>query len=96
VTAGKAVFTANGCGTCHAFKPAGSTGTIGPDLDTQPTADAKKANMPLAAFLHESIVTPDAYIAPGFPKGVMPGTFGSSLSAKQLADLVAFLESGAQ
>jgi cytochrome c2 len=94
--AGKAVFTTNGCGTCHAFKPAGSTGTIGPDLDTQPAADAKKANMPLAAFLHESIVQPDAYISPGFPKGVMPATFGSSLSAKQLGDLVAFLQSGAQ
>jgi hypothetical protein len=30
-------------------------------------------------------------VPPGFPTNVMPTTFGSSLSAKQLADLVAFL-----
>ncbi|MBV8563628.1 MAG: hypothetical protein JOZ56_11095, partial [Actinobacteria bacterium] len=26
--AGKAVFAANGCGACHTFKPAGSSGTV--------------------------------------------------------------------
>src|SRR5476651_261170 len=32
-TAGKAVFASAGCTACHTFKPAASTGTIGPDLD---------------------------------------------------------------
>lgn len=93
--AGKSVFAANGCASCHTFKPAGATGTIGPDLDKAPAQDAKADhNMALAAFVKESIVNPDAYIAKGFSKGLMPTTFGSSLSPTQLADLVAFVVSG--
>ena len=93
--AGKAVFAANGCGSCHTFKAAGSTGSVGPDLDTAPAADAKADNnMDLTAFIQESIVKPDAYIAKGYSKGIMPTSFGSSLSSKQLNDLVAFIVSG--
>jgi len=93
--AGQSVFASNGCGSCHTFQPAGATGTIGPDLDKAPAADAKAdGNMALAAFIKESIVKPDAYIAKGFKKGVMPTTFGTSLSKKQLNDLVAFILSG--
>jgi mono/diheme cytochrome c family protein len=32
-TAGEALFASKGCGACHAFEAAGSTGTIGPNLD---------------------------------------------------------------
>jgi cytochrome c6 len=32
-TDGKSLFAANGCGSCHTLKDAGSTGTIGPNLD---------------------------------------------------------------
>ena len=31
--AGKEVFASAGCGSCHTFSDAGTTGTIGPDLD---------------------------------------------------------------
>jgi cytochrome c551/c552 len=93
---GKPVFAANGCGSCHTFKPAGSTGTIGPDLDTTPAKDATKDNMPLAAFIRESIVDPNAYISPGYQKGVMPESFGTSLSKTQLAQLVAFVAAGSK
>lgn len=92
-TAGKAVFASAACGSCHTFKPAGATGTVGPDLDTRPQQDAQKANMPLAAFLRQSIVDPNAFIASGYAKGIMPGTFGQQLSKTQLDDLVAFLSS---
>jgi mono/diheme cytochrome c family protein len=92
--AGKAVFVASGCGACHTFKPAGSSATVGPDLDTKPALDAKKAKQPLAAFIQESIVKPNAYISPGYPKGVMPTTFGTQLTKKQLADLVSFIAAG--
>ena len=93
--AGKAVFAANGCASCHTFKPAGATGTIGPNLDTAPTSDAKAdGNMALPAFIHQSIVDPDAYIAKGYSKGIMPTTFGTSLSSTQVNDLVAFIASG--
>jgi cytochrome c oxidase subunit 2 len=91
VAEGKTLFTANGCNSCHTFKPAASTGKIGPDLDTAPEADATKANMPLATFVLQSIVKPDAYIAPGYQKGLMPTSFGTSLTKAQLDALVSFI-----
>jgi mono/diheme cytochrome c family protein len=87
---GKAVFAANGCNGCHTFKAAGATGKVGPDLDTQLPADAKKAGKPLKSFTLQSIVDPNAFIAPGFPRGVMPETY-RKLPPDQLRDLVNFL-----
>jgi cytochrome c oxidase subunit II len=84
--AGKAVFAANGCGGCHTFTPAGTKGTIGPDLD-------KVLQGKDAAFVRESIVDPNAEIAEGFQPNVMPQTYGQQLTSKQVADLVAFLQS---
>lgn len=93
--AGKAVFTSSGCATCHTFTPAGSSGTIGPNLDTAPAMDARADNnMALAAFIKQSIVDPKAYLAKGYTTSVMPTNFGTLLSAKQLTDLVAFILSG--
>jgi mono/diheme cytochrome c family protein len=87
--AGKKVYDANGCGSCHTYKPAGSNGTVGPDLDNL-AADAQKANQgTVEEYVHTSVVDPNAYVVPGFPKGVMPAF--SSLSDTQIADLVAFL-----
>ena len=82
--AGKEVFMSSGCGGCHTFAAAGTSATIGPDLDT--VLQGKDAQ-----FVAESIVDPNAEIAPGFQAGTMPDSFGDSLSDKQLADLVAFL-----
>jgi cytochrome c551/c552 len=89
--AGKIVFTSAGCGGCHTFTPAGSKGTVGPNLDN--LADyANKAGEPLVPFTHGAIVSPPPkYVPPGFPTNVMPTTFGQSLSPQQLADVVAFL-----
>jgi mono/diheme cytochrome c family protein len=90
-TAGKSVFASAGCGGCHTYTPAASTGTIGPKFDNL-AADAKKANRgSLQDYTLSSIKDPNAYVVPGFPKGVMPDTYGTSLNATQLADLVAFL-----
>lgn len=95
--AGKSVFASSGCASCHTFKPANATGTIGPDLDSAPASDAKADNnMDLAAFVKESIVDPDKYIAKGYSKGLMPTNFGSQLSSSQLDDLVAFILSGSK
>jgi cytochrome c oxidase subunit 2 len=92
--AGKAVFIgASGCGTCHTLSAAGTTGTIGPDLDSKVVPDAKKAGEPLKQFIRESIVDPNKYIPPGYQPNVMPSTFGHSLSPTQLNDLVDFIAS---
>ena len=92
--AGKAVFLSAGCGACHTFKAAGASATIGPDLDTAPEKDAKTAKMPLAAFVKQSIVSPNAFISPGFTKGLMPQTFASTLGAAKIDELVAFITAG--
>ena len=92
--AGKAVFMSAGCTACHTFTPAGSTGTVGPNLDKL-AAYAKQANLPLAQFIEEAITKPPApYIPPGYPTTVMPTNFATSLSTTQLANLVAFLDKG--
>jgi mono/diheme cytochrome c family protein len=87
---GKALFTSKGCGACHTFTPAGSHGTIGPDLDKL-KASAATAGQPLDAFIAESIMDPNAYIAPGYKPGIMPKF---PLDSTQVADLVAYLSSG--
>jgi mono/diheme cytochrome c family protein len=91
LAAGKKVFTVSGgCGACHTLKDAGTTGTIGPKLDNV-AADAKKTGKPLADYVKESIESPNAYVVPGFPSGVMPPDFTKTLTAKQIADLVAYI-----
>ena len=87
--AGATLFGAQGCGGCHVFKPANSQGNVGPDLDKL-AQYAKTANQgSLQEFTHESIANPSAYIEKGYPNA-MPN-FGQTLSAKQIADLVAYL-----
>jgi cytochrome c oxidase subunit 2 len=89
--AGEAVFNGtSGCGGCHTLTKAGAKGTIGPNLDDL-SADAKTAGQSLDDFIRESIIDPNKYIAKGFPANVMPGTFGNSLSKKDLDALVTYL-----
>ena len=87
---GAAVFASAGCGGCHVFKPAGSNGAIGPSLDNL-VADAKKAGEEPAAYVKESIVNPNKVITSGFAPGVMPGSYGESLSAEEIDALVTYL-----
>jgi mono/diheme cytochrome c family protein len=81
--AGKRLFIANGCGQCHTFKAANTTGTTGPNLE-------KVLQGKDAAFVKTSIVDPSAYVEKGYPN-LMPSSYGSQLNSKQIADLVAFL-----
>ena len=87
---GKQTFASAGCGGCHAFKPAGTDAEVGPHLDNL-VADAKKAGEPEDQYIKQSIVDPNAVVVSGYQPGVMPQTFGQTLSAKELDGLVAFL-----
>ena len=82
--AGKAVFASAGCAACHTLADAGAGGTVGPNLDEVLKGKDK-------AFINTSIVKPDAEIAKGFPKGVMPANFGTTLSKDELSALVDYL-----
>ena len=83
--AGRAIFEEQGCGSCHTYEAAGSSATIGPNLDE--VLQGKEA-----AFILQSIVDPNAEVASGFQPGVMPQDYGQKLDDQQLADLVAFLQ----
>jgi mono/diheme cytochrome c family protein len=85
--AGKTVFVDTGCGGCHTFEAAGTSGTTGPNLD-----EALKGKD--AEFIEQSIVDPNAEVASGFAANIMPQEYGSQLDQQKLADLVAFLQSG--
>jgi cytochrome c oxidase subunit 2 len=88
----KALFTqgetqtgATACGGCHKLAAAGTIGGVGPDLDTVLKGKDE-------AFIRESIVNPDAVIAKGFDKGIMPANFGKLLSQPEIDALVKYLE----
>jgi cytochrome c oxidase subunit 2 len=90
-SAGATIFTQNGCGACHTFTPIpAARGTIGPSLDNL-TASAQKAGQPLLAYIKQSIVDPNAYITPGYTAGLMPTSFGTTMSATEINVLVQYL-----
>jgi mono/diheme cytochrome c family protein len=90
--AGAKLFAAQGCGGCHTFKPAGSTKTIGPDLDKLADYANKAGASTTAAFARESIQNPGAYVEKGY-QNIMPD-FGKTLTPKQISDLVAYVTKG--
>jgi cytochrome c oxidase subunit 2 len=92
---GAALFSQQGCNSCHTLAAARAHATIGPDLDRLATY-ARRAGMPLAAFIRESILKPNAYVEKGYPRGVMPQDFGQKLTANQLETLVKFLAPSAK
>jgi cytochrome c oxidase subunit 2 len=88
----KALFTqgetktgATACGGCHKLTDAGTTGGVGPQLD-------KVLKGKDEAFIRQSILQPDAFIAPGFDKGIMPANYGQLLSKPEVDALVKYLE----
>lgn len=82
---GAQVFASNGCGSCHTFAAANSTGTVGPNLNEYLAPDDDKAG------IEEMIVNPNSEIAEGFKPNVMPQEYGKSLSHGELEQLVQFL-----
>jgi len=81
------------CIGCHSLDPAG------PDA-TGPTAPAMLARAAAqddpAAWLRLQIIQPNAELAPGYPAGLMPATYGSTFDPAELDALVAYLVSMGQ
>jgi cytochrome c551/c552 len=86
---GKALFASQGCTGCHAFEAAGSNAEVGPSLDDDLEGHAEDAGQELDAYVHSSLVNPNAYVVEGYQQGIMPPY--ASLEKQQLADLVAFV-----
>jgi mono/diheme cytochrome c family protein len=83
-TAGKPDVGAIGCGSCHTMKAAGTSGTVGPNLDKELTADPASAT-------RESIVDPNKEIVSGYSANVMPTNYGTALTAQELDALVNYV-----
>jgi mono/diheme cytochrome c family protein len=101
--AGKQVFTGvGGCGSCHTLAAAGTTGTVGPNLDTDlktncATAQSKQIRgATLQECIKTAIVKPYAYLPSGYKSGVMPSNFGQSLKPNEITALVNFLSTAAK
>jgi mono/diheme cytochrome c family protein len=97
VNRGKSAFTTAGCIACHAIEGVGS-GTVGPDLNQIGTvAESRVPGQTAAEYILNSIIDPNAFIVEDCPPGpcaspsVMVATFGETLTAGQIDDLVAYL-----
>jgi hypothetical protein len=66
------------------MKAAGTTGTIGPNLDEELTADPPSA-------VRESTVDPNKEIATGYSANIMPKNYGAALTKQQLNALVNYI-----
>lgn len=82
---GDSASGATACGACHKLADAGTVGGVGPDLDTALKGRDK-------AFIHESIVDPNADITKGFDANIMPANYKDLLTGAQLDALVDYLE----
>ena len=87
---GDQIFTAAGCAGCHTFSPAGSNGTIGPNLnELAAAADKREPGKSAEDYVRESLLKPDAFLAPGFGNA-MP-SFDGRLTDKQIQALIDYL-----
>ncbi|WP_095041976.1 c-type cytochrome [Candidatus Promineifilum breve] len=86
-----------GCGSCHKIGAIGEAHKVGPDLTyIGLTAGERVTGMTAEEYIHQSIVEPNAYLAPECPNtsclpGIMPQNFATRLSAEQIDTMVAFL-----
>jgi mono/diheme cytochrome c family protein len=90
---GKTVFNqvaSPPCSSCHSIE-AGVT-LVGPSLaGIGSAAGTIESGTSAEEYLKQSIVDPNAYITPGFGGNIMPASYGTQLTEKQINDLVAYL-----
>jgi mono/diheme cytochrome c family protein len=91
--AGKALFAQSviganpGCITCHSLE-AGKT-LVGPSMaGVAGRAGSAVSGQSAEQYLKQSLTEPDAFLAKGFAKGLMPKP---TLTDKQVSDLVAYM-----
>lgn len=80
-----------GCLICHSLEP--DQVLVGPSLSGVAVRAASRVpGMSVQEYLRQSIVEPDAYVVAGFPAGQMVPTYLDLLTAEEIDDLIAFLE----
>lgn len=85
------------CGNCHTIGSLGEAGKVGPDLSNiGNTAGLRIESVDAAAYLRQSILEPNVFLAPDCPNGaclpnIMPQDYAQRLSPAQVELLVAYL-----
>ena len=92
--AGRKLFTDTGCNACHTLADAGSTATVGPELDdlaAQAAKYGKREGQSPTEYVKTAIEDPSAFVVPGFQDGLMPGDYKNQLSPAEIDTLVEYL-----
>lgn len=82
-----------GCAGCHNGQTAPTTEGTWTRVNDIRLQDPQFAEYSVEQYLIESILHPNAYIAPDYIEGLMPTFYSTRLDLQQLADLVAYLMS---
>ncbi len=84
----------SGCATCHSLDGSRRPGPTWKGLYGQKRALANGREVVAdEAYLRRAIVEPDAEIARGFPKGMMPRDFAGKLSEEKLRAIIELIKS---
>jgi len=81
---GESAFASNGCGGCHTLEAAGTSATIGPNLDEVLAGQDD-------AMISESITDPAKELTEGFGANIMPATYADTIPEEDLKALVTYL-----
>lgn len=91
-------FEAGGCVACHSIKGVGGGAAVlaPPLFRTGATAVNRRSGASAEAYIEESILDPNVFIAPNCPngpcvEGLMPQTYGQTLSPDQIATIVNYV-----
>lgn len=98
--AGAELMVNNGCGGCHIVQGVdGMVGVVGPELSALGSVALERledsayggAATSAEEYIQESILKPEIYVVPDYLAGVMPATFGDTLSPEDLQAIVEYL-----
>jgi cytochrome c oxidase subunit 2 len=93
VERGKKWSQVNGCFACHSQDGSKLVGPTWQGLAGKPVELADGTTVTAdEAYLHQAIIDPNAQISKGFPPNVMPATYTSLLTAEQINDIIAFIQ----
>ncbi len=93
VSRGQAIVLGKGtCSACHKIEGTAAAGVLGPELSKIGSiAETRVAGQSAADYIKESIVNPSAFLSPGFADNLMTKTFGQTLTADEINDMVTYL-----
>ncbi len=94
------LFIKAGCPVCHIIPGIqGADGRVGPKLVLGTTGPQRLADpgyrgqaKTVREYIIESVISPGAYVASGYPEQVMPRWYGQKLSAGALEQIADYLE----